>query len=106
LNLIHFGLNSKQAVEELENNTNIYDPDIWGALVAEMSGIAEGQIISTRELFELKPGMVLADGIKDVNNILLLTKGRELSEASLMKLLNYNKITKLKVPVEIIESNG
>ncbi len=101
--LVHLGLSEQQAIEELEPNNGNYDPDIWGALVAEVSGLAEGQIISSKELLDLNPGMILADGIKDVNNVLLLPEGRELSEVSLMKLINYNKITKLKTPIKIIE---
>jgi len=101
--LVHLGLSEHQAIEELEPNSENYDPDIWGALVAEVSGLAGGQIISSKELLELKPGMILANGIKDANNVLLLQEGRELSEVSLMKLLNYNKITKLKTPIKIIE---
>lgn len=102
-NMIHLGLTEKQAIEELEPNSAIYDPDIWGALIAEVAGLAEGQIISSIVLSELQPGMILAEGLKDIKNILLLTKGTELSEISLMKLLNYDKITKLKTPIKIIE---
>ncbi|MDA3861948.1 MAG: response regulator [Melioribacteraceae bacterium] len=102
-NLIHLGLNQNQAIEELDKNHDFYDPDIWGALVAEASGFGEGQIISSKELAELKPGMILANGVKDINNVLLLPKGGEISEISLMKLLNYNKITKIKTPIKIIE---
>jgi len=101
--LIHLGLNEKQAISELEKNFGIYDPDIWGALIAEVAGIEEGQIVALKELNELYPGVVLAEGIKDINNILLLPKGRELSEASLLKLYNYNKITKLRFPIKVIE---
>ncbi len=102
-NLIHLGLSEKQAVEELEPNRNAYDPDIWGALVAEVSGLGEHQIITEKEVSELQPGMVLANGIKDINNILLLPKGKEISEISLMKLINYNQITRVKTPIKIIQ---
>lgn len=101
--LIHLGLNEKQAIEELEPNSEVYDPDIWGALIAEVTGLAEGQIISSKDLSELQPGMILAEGIKDINNVLLLPKGGEISEISLMKLFNYDKITRVKTPMKIIE---
>lgn len=101
--LIHLGLNEEQAIKELEPDRDKYDPDIWGALVAEVSGLGERQIITNKEISELHPGMVLAEGIKDINNLLLLPTGKELSEISLMKLINYNKIVKVRTPVKIIE---
>ncbi len=103
-NLMHLGLNEKQVIDELEENSEIYDPDIWGALVAEATGLDEGIIILSVGILELEPGMVLAEGIKDINNILLLPKRRELSEISIMKLLNYDKITKINVPIKIVEN--
>lgn len=101
--LIHLGLNEQQAIAELEPQSQTYDPDIWGALVAEVSGLGEKQIIITKEISELQPGMILADGVKDINNVLLLPKGKEISEISLMKLINYDKITRVKTPIKIVE---
>jgi response regulator RpfG family c-di-GMP phosphodiesterase len=102
-NLIHLGLSEKQAIKELEPDSDVYDPDIWGALIAEVTGLAGGQIITSKDLSELQPGMILAEGIKDINNVLLLPKGGEISEISLMKLFNYDKITRVKTPMKIIE---
>ena len=101
--LIHLGLNEQQAIAELEPQSQTYDPDIWGALVAEVSGLGEKQIIITKEISELQPGMILADGVKDINNVLLLPYGKEISEISLMKLINYDKITRVKTPIKIVE---
>jgi response regulator RpfG family c-di-GMP phosphodiesterase len=47
-------------------------------------------------LIELKPGMMLARDIFNANNFLLLPKGRELSDASINKILSINRVTPLE----------
>ncbi|NOX17988.1 MAG: response regulator [Chlorobi bacterium] len=101
---INKGAAPNEALRIIQKKHEIYDPDILGALIAEVQGLSEGSIISMKKLTELKIGMLLAEGIKDINGFLLVPKGNELTNISLMKILNYNKMTKIQEPIKIIES--
>ncbi|MBI2950334.1 MAG: response regulator [Verrucomicrobia bacterium] len=87
---------SIQAMSEIEAEVETrWDPDAIQALAkaAPLTKMPRGE----REilLIELKPGMVLARDIFNANNFLLLPKGRELSDASINKILSINRITPL-----------
>lgn len=87
---------SIQAMSEIEAEVETrWDPDAVQALAkaAPLTKMPRGE----REilLIELKPGMVLARDIFNANNFLLLPKGRELSDASINKILSINRITPL-----------
>lgn len=87
---------SIQAMSEIETEVETrWDPDAVSALAkaAPLTKMPRGE----REilLIELKPGMVLARDIFNANNFLLLPKGRELTDASINKLLSINRITPL-----------
>ena len=87
---------SIQAMSEIETEVETrWDPDAVSALAkaAPMTKMPRGE----REilLIELKPGMVLARDIFNANNFLLLPKSRELTDASINKLLSINRITPL-----------
>lgn len=85
---------SIQAMSEIEaESEKMFDPDAISALAkaAPLTKMPRGE----REilLIELKAGMVLARDIYNANNFLLLPKGRELSDASINKVLSINRIT-------------
>jgi response regulator RpfG family c-di-GMP phosphodiesterase len=101
---INKGIAPNEAIKILQQKHENYDPDILGALIAEVRGLSEGEIVSMKKLSELKVGMMLADGIKDVNGFLLVPKGNELTNISLMKIMNYNKLTKIQEPIKVIET--
>ncbi|MBI4657442.1 MAG: response regulator [Verrucomicrobia bacterium] len=88
---------SIQAMSEIEAgiDTGQFDPDAVTAVskAVPITKMPRGE----REilLIELKPGMVLARDIFNANNFLLLPKGRELSDASINKLLSINRVTPL-----------
>jgi response regulator RpfG family c-di-GMP phosphodiesterase len=103
---INKGASPSEALKIIQKKHEIYDPDILGALIAEVHGLSEGTIISMKKLNELKIGMLLAEGIKDINGFLLVPKGNELTNISLMKILNYNKMTKIQEPIKVIESSN
>ncbi len=101
--LIKLGSSEDEALEKMQRTSEKYDPDIFGALLAEVSGLSSGQIVSMKNLIELKDGMLLAEGVRDINGFLLIPKGSELSSISLMKIINYNKMTKIAEPIKVIE---
>jgi hypothetical protein len=44
-------------------------------------------------LSELRPGMIVAKGIYNANGLLLVPEGQVLSETSIDKLLNHNRVS-------------
>ncbi len=100
---LKLGFPEDEALKEMQKSAGKYDPDILGALLAEVSGLSSGQIVSMKNLDELKAGMVLAEGVRDIHGFLLIPKGSELSSIALMKIINYNKMTKIAQPIKVIE---
>ena len=85
---------SIQALSEIEaESEKSFDPDAISALAkaAPLTKMPQGE----REilLIELKAGMTLAREIYNANGFLLLPKGRELTEASINKLFQINRVT-------------
>lgn len=85
---------SIHAMSEIEAEAEtLFDPDAISALAkaAPLTKMPRGE----REilLIELKAGMVLARDIHNANGFLLLPKGRELTEASINKVLSINRVT-------------
>lgn len=85
---------SIQAMSEIEAEAEkMFDPDAISALAkaAPLTKMPRGE----REilLIELKAGMVLARDIYNANGFLLLPKGREMTEASINKVLSINRVT-------------
>ena len=101
--LIKLGFSEDETLQEMQESAGKYDPDILGALLAEVSGLSGGQIVSMKNMDELKEGMLLAEGVRDIHGFLLIPKGSEISSIALMKIINYNKMTKVAEPIKVIE---
>jgi response regulator RpfG family c-di-GMP phosphodiesterase len=99
---VSMGMTQREAISVLESKRQSYDPEILAALDAEIKGAAEGYSFEYIELKNLKPGMILAEGMTDVNGVLLLPKDSEISEISLIRVLNYSKVRKIKEPIKIL----
>ena len=85
---------SIQAMSEIETESEkAFDPDAISALAkaAPLTKMPQGE----REilLIELKAGMTLAREIYNANGFLLLPKGRELTDTSINKLFQINRVT-------------
>jgi hypothetical protein len=90
-------------IRNMKKKSLKYDSKVFGALVAELAGFEADKVAVLKNISELKEGDVLADDLKDINSFLLLPKGSELNSASMSKLINYNKLTKLVEPIAVIE---
>lgn len=101
--LLAKGFSEKEAVAKMEKAIDYYEPEVFGALVAEISGIEEGKTIKIISIKDLRPGMVLGGDLFDKNGLLLLPKGTKITPVTYSKIINYAKMTKLKEPLEIID---
>ncbi|MFO7736591.1 MAG: response regulator [bacterium] len=97
----------EEAVKMIEKNSDDYDDDMRDALISETMSINKQYIIRKISVKNLKPGMILAAPIYDVNGILLASKSTAVTEVLKMKLVNFikygRKLKSIKVLMPINE---
>ncbi|MGK9368438.1 HD domain-containing phosphohydrolase [Melioribacter sp. Ez-97] len=101
--LVNEGREPADALELMKKNGG-YNEDILAALYAEVVGIYDGLVIKDIKLNDLEIGMVLADDIRDSYNKVLIGKGCEISQVSLIKLKNYARFNKIIEPIKIFDA--
>jgi len=80
--------NPTQAVQAMLGQPDAYDPRIVEGLKSP-DGQSSGQVQKTVDVYNLAPGMILAENVKTSKGVLLIPAGREIS-ATIMKFLeNY-----------------
>ncbi len=70
----------------------VFDPDAVRVLLRCQPKAAIPKKQKELLLTELEPGMVVAKSIYNSNGMLLIPDGQELTEASIVKLKNHNRI--------------
>jgi len=100
--LITAGYTIEEAYKIMQKDSEAYDPKVLVALDIASAGIYEGLSLESVYLKDLKPGVVAAADIVDENGFVLVTKGAEITQMLIMKLENYNKLGKLREPIQIL----
>lgn len=101
--LLQRGNTPAEAIAVMQEQRNFYDPEILGALEAEVLSAEEGFIVRALGLNELLPGMVLADDIRDGRGVILVPKGYEVTEVLKTRLLNFARFSTVAEPVKVLE---
>ncbi len=83
----------------LQNDHRRYGKQLLAALhkITEDRGYAVAV-----NIIDLKEGMLLDQNLTTVDNLLLMSKGQEISKASIMRLTNYGKSCGVKEPIRVI----
>lgn len=102
-NLTVKGMSAPKAVEEMLNNVNYYDPDIFAALDAEVLSVATGYVVNVVPIADLANGMLLADDIKDDHGAILISKGQEITEILKLRLLVFSRLGRVSEPIRILK---
>ncbi len=102
-NLIQSGNTQQQALDQMNGATQRYNPLVLGALEAEVRRLIDGCVVRTVQFDELKPGMIIADDIRNASNLILVRRNSELSEVLLEKLQNLRYCGRTYDPVKILE---
>ncbi|MCH8040771.1 MAG: response regulator [Nitrospinae bacterium] len=90
-----------QAFGEMENRRGWYDPAVLQAL--KIAFVPEQKFkLATLSLRELRPHLVLAEGIFDEQGILLAAKGQELTEWMVARLKLIGGSRPVKEPIHVI----
>jgi len=98
--LIHSGRTREEAVEELRRRPEEYDP----AIVAALDGPApepeaeeaEGMVVS-----ELAVGMVLAEDVRDIDGLIVVARGQELTPPLVARLRRLERVGWLEGAIPI-----
>ncbi|MGQ9513066.1 HD-GYP domain-containing protein [Thermodesulfitimonas sp.] len=101
--LLQMGKTPDEAVAVTQERRNLYDPEVLGALEAEVLNAKEGFIVRALGLDELLPGMVLADDIRDGRGVVLVPKGYEVTDVLKARLLNFARFSVIAEPVKVLE---
>jgi response regulator RpfG family c-di-GMP phosphodiesterase len=97
------GNSPKSAFKEIIESRNIYDPEIIKVLGWVLSGQQTQHTIKSITFKQLRLGMILAKDIKDTKGNVLLSKGNEVTDVMLMRLIHASKVRQIKEPILIIE---
>jgi response regulator RpfG family c-di-GMP phosphodiesterase len=99
-NLMLRDINSEDAITQLKEHPNLYDPALVQALVAGKGGASFE--VMTLPVTKLKPGMILDQNIYSTAGTLLVAKGQELSTAVLLRLISSEENEIISGPVRVL----
>jgi response regulator RpfG family c-di-GMP phosphodiesterase len=91
---------SEEAIAQLKEHPEKYDPALVQALIAGRGG-ARFEVM-TLPITKLKPGMILDQNIHSVSGTLLVAKGQELSTAVLLRLMSSEENEIISGPVRVL----
>ncbi len=94
------GMDSEQAIGQLKQHPEKYDPALVQALVAGKGGASFE--VMTLPITRLKPGMILDQNIRSAAGTLLVAKGQELSTAVLLRLVSSEENEIISGPVRVL----
>ncbi|HEX4343575.1 MAG TPA: HD domain-containing phosphohydrolase [Verrucomicrobiae bacterium] len=92
-----------QALDQMQERTGWYDPAFLAAVRVHYCGTAAVADTVRASLSvtirDLKPGMILRSDIQTKEGTLILTTGHQISEMTLEKIQNFDRISGLKEPI-------
>lgn len=97
------GMARSKALDEMQSRQGWYDPSLLDE-VRNYYGIAatareNGRPSLSVALLDLAPGMVLRSNIETKDGTLILSAGHQLSEMTLEKILNFDRLSGIKEPI-------
>jgi len=103
---IEIGLDSIKATEKMMASPYQYDPAILTALLEVNKVKNKGFIIKSLPYKQLRIGMILAENLKDEEGMTLISKGQEITDAVVMRLMTIARSKRIQEPIRIIEINS
>jgi hypothetical protein len=87
--LIHKGSSRTDAVHTLSRQNRDCSPDFFSALITLDPNAEEGGIRKC-QIDDLVPGMIIQQEVRTPDNVLLVSKGQEVTPPLLLKLKNFH----------------
>ncbi len=102
--LVQSGKSQKEAINILYSYGIEYDVSVINVLETELKNLGEGFSIISVPFRKLRLGMMLAEDIIDEKGVPLITKGNEITDLSLMRLITISKSRVIREPIKILEN--
>jgi response regulator RpfG family c-di-GMP phosphodiesterase len=104
------GCSRIKALEEMQRRQGIYDPALLGAVLAQSQGAANAAVPASRlsvsvGFKDLVPGMILRSNVETREGTLILSAGHQLTEMTLEKILNFQRVAGIKEPI-LVENHA
>jgi response regulator RpfG family c-di-GMP phosphodiesterase len=103
---IQRGIQPETAILKMQDQSNIYDIKILEILFKDFNIKYQGYVAKNVAFRKLRVGMILAQDLLDINNYVLITKNRELTDVLIMKLVNIGKTREIQEPIKVFEPIG
>ena len=100
--LISTSMPEMKAIRIMQEREGIYDPVILDALKAEVIKLEQERTPVLYAIYELQPGMILAEDILDGNGLVLITKYQEITDVLITRLKNYARMGMVQEPIKVI----
>lgn len=96
--------NMNRAFAQLQENSTFYDSEMMNAMHYIVKGTRVTHTVVSIKFRELRIGMVLARDMKDTKGAVLVRKGSEITDLTLMKLIHATKVREVAEPILVIET--
>ncbi len=100
--LISTSMPEMKAIRIMQEKEGVYDPVILDLLKAEVIKLEQERTPVLYAIYELQPGMILAEDILDGNGLVLITKYQEITDVLITRLKNYSRMGMIQEPIKVI----
>jgi response regulator RpfG family c-di-GMP phosphodiesterase len=91
-----------RAIRIMQERVGIYDPVILDILNEEIIKIEQEKTPVLYAIYELQPGMILAEDVLDGNGLVLITKYQEITDVLITRLKNFSRLGMVQEPIKVI----
>ena len=91
-----------RAIRIMRERVGIYDPVILDILNEEIIKIEQERTPILMAIYELTPGMILAEDVLDGNGLVLITKHQEITDVLITRLKNFSRLGMVQEPIKVI----
>ncbi|GAB1371493.1 response regulator [Candidatus Kapaibacterium sp.] len=102
----HFSDNKlpmSEALKALYRDSMNYDSEVLNILIKILNSEGSAKGIKSVYIDKLTPGMILADDVENADNVILLRKGRELSDVHIMRLRMLHRRVTISEPLFVYD---
>lgn len=100
--LISTSMPEMKAIRIMQEREGVYDPVILDTLEAIVIKLEQERMPILMAIYELTPGMILADDVLDGNGLVLITKYQEVTDVLISRLKNYSRMGMVQEPIKVI----
>ncbi len=99
--LVHSGMTLPGALEEMRKRQGWYDPEIL-SVIPQIISDEEGLEVKEIDIKDLDTNMILAEDVKTLKGVLLISQGQEVTPSLLKRLKNFAQTVGVKEPIKVI----